>query len=87
MTREELLNPALQITTIDSAKQYIQGLLANDLMFHFDDSALDCLTPELTNEEAQLVDDRVSEIHLVKGDWEPHGCPIGYALDTTSGVA
>lgn len=73
-----------KITTLEEAKAFIDGLVAVDAMFHFDDSPETIFGPTgrlFTDEEAALVRQRLDEVYGF--DFGQHGCPIGYSLDVT----
>ena len=77
----EFLNTPL--TTEGQARSWIDELITQDKMFHFDDdpkTVIDVKTSERTfsDEEADSLSQRVSELYNF--EWEKYECPIGYAL-------
>ena len=82
---------AMPVTNRQEAEAFIRRLHELELMYHFDDGAVDCLhgttirgVPLCTLEEAVAIDQRVSECYAA---WEASGadmmndCPIGYSLE------
>ena len=71
------------LTTETQAKAWIEELVVQDKMFHFDDdprTIIDVKTSErtFTDEEADSLTKRVNELYNF--DWGEYECPIGYAL-------
>ena len=67
---------------IKKAKDYIFKLHKNNLAFHFDDGAVDCLYKNnvCSLKEAKRIDRNLDEIYKADLDWGEHNCPIGYLL-------
>lgn len=68
--------------TLESAKKYIRSLHENELMFHFDDGAIDCLYDNgvCSLSEAAAIQKNIDSIYQADLDWSQFECPIGYAL-------
>lgn len=76
-----------EITTVEEAKAFIAGLVALDMMFHFEDSPKTIISTVtggrlFTDEEAVLVRQRLEEVYGF--DFGDEDCPIGYSLDLTN---
>ena len=67
---------------LSKAKNFIEKLHKNNLMFHFDDGAIDCLykNNKVTLEEAKEIDSTLDEIFNANLDWGNYECPFGYAI-------
>lgn len=67
---------------IKQAKAFIEYLHKNDLMFHFDDCAVECLyrNGACSLGDAIAIQVEVDEIYAADLDWGEFECPIGYAL-------
>ena len=67
---------------LSKAKNFIEKLHKNNLMFHFDDGAVDCLykNNKVTLEEAKEIDSTLDEIFNANLDWGNYECPFGYAI-------
>lgn len=84
--RGELLQTPIK--SLDDARTFILGLVALDLLFHFEDDPADvCETiGSYTFQpcEVPLVRDRVRELYALPREiWGPDDCPIGFALSLT----
>lgn len=79
-TSKKFLNE--EITNIEEAKAFIKTLGDRDLLFHFDDDPYDIIDGDgnrtFSDEDAKLVDKRVSELFAQK--WGEFEDPHGYAL-------
>ena len=67
---------------LTQAKKYIRDLHKRDLLFHFDDGAIDCLyyNKLCTLKEAMKIDVKIDKIYASNLDWGKYECPIGYVL-------
>ena len=67
---------------INQAKNYIDDLQKKDLLFHFDDGAIDCLyRNNLCDLKSAIeIDKTIDEIYSSNLDWGEYNCPIGYVL-------
>jgi|9_EtaG_2_1085328.scaffolds.fasta_scaffold03939_7 hypothetical protein len=67
---------------IKKAKDYLIKLHKNDLMFHFDDGAVDCLYNNglCSLEESQIIDENLDKIYEADLNWGKFICPIGYSI-------
>lgn len=67
---------------LQQAKKYIEYLHQSELMFHFEDGAVDCLYGNgvCTLAQARAIDERIDAIYEAGLDWGEFECPIGYAL-------
>jgi|9_EtaG_2_1085328.scaffolds.fasta_scaffold05664_4 hypothetical protein len=67
---------------IKKAKNYLIKLYKNDLMFHFDDGAVDCLYKNgvCSLEDAQIIDRNLDQIYESNLNWGKFICPIGYSI-------
>ena len=67
---------------ISQAKKYIDDLQKRDLLFHFDDGAIDCLyRNDLCDLESAIeIDKTIDKIYSSDLDWGKYDCPIGYVL-------
>ena len=67
---------------IKQAKAFIEYLHKNDLMFHFDDCAVECLywTGACSLKKAMTIEVLKDRMYASKLDWGEFECPIGYAL-------
>tara|TARA_R100001082_G_scaffold58807_1_gene32596 strand:- start:289 stop:513 length:225 start_codon:yes stop_codon:yes gene_type:complete len=67
---------------LSKAKNFIEKLHKNNLMFHFDDGAIDCLYKNnvVTLEKAKEIDSTLDEIFNANLDWGQYECPFGYAI-------
>ena len=90
-----MLTPILEreITTLSEAKEWIEELYAQGMLFHFDDSTHDIgntIDGQWVNlwseEEADIISDRRDELYDKSFDWGEFGCPIGYALHVSGHV-
>lgn len=75
---------AAPISDLDSAKAWIDGLVAADLDFHFEDSPETIVTgpamaPTFTADECAILRLRVDTLYAL--DWQGYECPIGYMLE------
>lgn len=68
------------ITTLADGEAFIRELVDQDLSYHFDDGAVDCLHGNglLTLDEAKVVDAQVAALYGL--DWGKAQCPIGFCL-------
>ena len=69
--------------TITEAKNFIKSLHKDDLMYHLDDDAVDCLYESnkvTTLKRAKAIQKAVDEIYEAQLDWGLYDCPIGYCL-------
>jgi hypothetical protein len=66
------------IRDFEEAKAFVQALIDEDLMWHFDDDPTDCLSGVVSHDDAVLLG--VQRDRLYDFDWGQHECPIGYAL-------
>jgi hypothetical protein len=69
--------------TITEAKNFIKSLHKDDLMYHLDDDAVDCLYESnkvTTLKRAKAIQKTVDEIFEAELDWGIHDCPHGYCL-------
>lgn len=74
---------AAPVTDYESAKRWIEGIVAADLSFHFEDdpaSIVHLKTDErlFTDEEIPVVRERVNALYDFH--YDEHDCPIGYML-------
>ena len=67
---------------LSKAKNFIEKLHKNNIMFHFDDGAIDCLYKNnvVTLKKAKEIDSTLDEIFNANLDWGEHKCPFGYAI-------
>jgi hypothetical protein len=65
---------------ITEAKEFLRTLWNDDLMYHLDDDAEDCLRNATTPQKAKAIQKTVDEIYEAELDWGIHDCPIGYCL-------
>lgn len=88
MPDQATINALLRMPVTDrpEAEAFITALHAADLLYHFDDSAVDCLHESnalVSREAAEAIQDRVNACYDA---WEASGadmwddCPIGHAL-------
>jgi len=66
--------------TITEAKEFLRTLWNDDLMYHLDDDAEDCLRNATTPQKAKAIQKTVDEIYEAQLDWGVYDCPIGYCL-------
>ena len=66
--------------TLEQAKSFIDQLGKQNLIYHFDDDAEDCLRNATTPQKAKEIQKTVNQIYASDLDWGKHGCPIGYCL-------
>ena len=66
--------------TITEAKEFLRTLWNDDLMYHLDDDAEDCLRNATTPQKAKAIQKTVDEIYEAELDWGVYDCPIGYCL-------
>ena len=69
--------------TITEAKNFIKSLHKDDLMYHLDDDAVDCLYESnkvTTLKKAKAIQKTVDEIYEAQLDWGVYDCPMGYCL-------
>lgn len=77
------------IADLDGGKAFCNDLIANDMVFHFEDSP-ETIVKGLSgkrlfsNAEAKVMRERVAELYAL--EWGAHDCPIGYVLDQTDGT-
>ena len=82
---------AMPVTNRTEAEAWIRALHEQELSYHFDDGAVDCLhgtlvngVPLVTLEQAVAIDLHVQACYMA---WEAsgadlrHDCPIGYCLE------
>lgn len=77
---------ALPVNNRDEAQAFIKALHDADLVYHFDDGAVDCLAGNglVTEGDALAIDAKIDACYRA---WEASGadlrndCPIGYALE------
>ena len=65
---------------LQEAKEFLRTLWNDDLMYHLDDDAEDCLRNATTPQKAKAIQKTVDEIYEAELDWGIHDCPIGYCL-------
>ena len=65
---------------ITEAKEFLRTLWNDDLMYHLDDDAEDCLRNATTPQKAKAIQKTVDEIYEAQLDWGVYDCPIGYCL-------
>jgi len=65
---------------IKEAKKFLKKLKNEDLMYHLDENAVDCLKYSTTSKKAEEIQKTVNEIYKVNLDWGKYNCPIGYCL-------
>lgn len=66
--------------TLDEAKAWIRALVDNDLSYHFEDSASDCLSETgLDGEQLSAVQRGCDALYEIE-DWGVYECPIGYMM-------
>ena len=66
--------------TITEAKEFLRTLWNDDLMYHLDDDAEDCLRNATTPQKAKAIQKTVDEIYEAQLDWGVYDCPMGYCL-------
>ena len=66
--------------TLEQAKSFIDQLGKQNLIYHFDEDAVECLMGSTTLERAKEIQKTVNQIYASDLDWGKHGCPIGYCL-------
>jgi hypothetical protein len=69
------------ITTASEAMKYIDTLAADDLLYHFEDDASDCLSAHnLTESQIEAIEHNVRQ--LLSVDWAGSGfeCPFDYVI-------
>jgi len=66
--------------TLEQAKSFIDQLGKQNLIYHFDDDAVECLMSSTTLERAKEIQKTVNQIYASDLDWGKHDCPIGYCL-------
>ena len=66
--------------TLEQAKSFINQLGKQNLIYHFDEDAVECLMGSITLERAKEIQKTVNEIYEADLDWGEHDCPIGYCL-------
>ena len=68
---------------LKKAKGFLRKLKDEDLMYHLDDDAIDCLHESnnlITLKKAKAIQKTVDEIYEADLDWGKYDCPIGYCL-------
>ena len=65
---------------LKKAKGFLRKLKDEDLMYHLDDDAEDCLRNATTPQKAKAIQKTVDEIYEADLDWGKYDCPIGYCL-------
>tara|TARA_R110002167_G_scaffold306956_1_gene511603 strand:+ start:211 stop:462 length:252 start_codon:yes stop_codon:yes gene_type:complete len=68
---------------LQEAKEFLRTLWNDDLMYHLDDDAVDCLYESnkvTTLKRAKAIQKAVDEIYEAQLDWGLYDCPIGYCL-------
>ena len=65
---------------IKEAKKFLKKLKNENLMYHLDDAAEDCLKYATTAKKAKEIQKTVNKIHESELDWGKYSCPIGYCL-------
>tara|TARA_R100001244_G_C5122722_1_gene123869 strand:+ start:45 stop:275 length:231 start_codon:yes stop_codon:yes gene_type:complete len=66
---------------IQNAKNFLNELVEQNLHYHLDDDAADCLRNATTPEKAKAIQKTVDEIYQADLDWGKSECPIGYLLE------
>ena len=78
---------------LQEAKDFLEKLENEGLMYHLDDDAVDCLsscpvayglTPATTPERAEQIQKTINEIYSAELNWGEYECPIGYSIHLTN---
>tara|TARA_R100000005_G_C4819978_1_gene101866 strand:+ start:199 stop:417 length:219 start_codon:yes stop_codon:yes gene_type:complete len=65
---------------INRAKSFLDNLHKENLMYHLEDDAEDCLGGLIPNDKIKLIQQKVNNIYNANLDWGKFKCPIGYSL-------
>jgi len=69
---------------LQDAKFFLATLEKDDLMYHLDDRAIDCLSQVTTQERVEQIQKTVDEIYSASLDWGKFECPIGFSIHLTN---
>lgn len=67
--------------TLNEAKAFINQLQDDGLLYHFEDTAKDCLEDKTSYGRICRIQRAMDEIYCADLDWGEHECPIGYAIN------